>query len=156
MPWVAPVLAAALALCGPGLVREASAHPRHDLGRDEQKGGHTLSRHVGRTDNQLRNRLRREPRLAVASTYMDRTTAEEVVAVALAAGSAQLRKWSRRSGSRTNLVLDYHGDLERPIGRSLRRGDRYPVACADAVVVLKWDPTAGQFYVLSSYPEARP
>lgn len=156
MPRVATVLAIALALSGPGLVREGSAHPRHDLGHDEQKGGHTLSRHVGRTDNQLRDRLRREPRLAVASTYTDRTTAEEVIAVALAAGSARLRKWSRRSGRRPNLVLDYHGDPEHPIGRSLRRGERDIAPCTDAVVVLKWDPTAGQFYVLTSYPEARP
>lgn len=156
MPWLVPVLAIALALPGPGLVRKASAQPRRDLGRDEQKGGHTLSKHVGRTDGQLRERLRREPRIAAASTYTDRTTAEQVVGVALAAGSARLRKWSRRAGRRPNLVLDYHGDLDHPIGRSLRRGERSPVACADAVVVLKWDPTAGQFYVLTSYPEARP
>jgi hypothetical protein len=156
MPWVATVLAIALALPGSGFVRQASAHPRRDLGRDEQKGGHTLSQHVGRTDDQLRERLRREPRIAAASTYTDRSTAEEVIAVALAAGSARLRKWSRRSGRRPNLVLDYHGDIEHPIGRSLKRGDRHSVPCTDAVVVLKWDPTAGQFYVLTSYPEARP
>ena len=31
---------------------------RYDLVRDEERGGHTLKKHVGRTDEQLEERLR--------------------------------------------------------------------------------------------------
>src|SRR5689334_2318109 len=50
----------------------------HDLSADEAMGGHTLQRHVGRTDAELRARLDREPQISSASTYTDRATAEEV------------------------------------------------------------------------------
>jgi hypothetical protein len=46
--------------------------PRRDLSVDEDMGGHTLARHVGKTDAELRERLRREPNISTASTYTDR------------------------------------------------------------------------------------
>jgi hypothetical protein len=78
-------LLAAFALSGCGLapqepVRAAATPPAVDLAASELMGGHTLARHVGRTDGQLRERLRREPNIAAASTYSDRATAERVVA----------------------------------------------------------------------------
>ena len=39
-----------------------------DLVADEAKGGHTLARHVERTDAQLRERLERERNISAAST----------------------------------------------------------------------------------------
>src|SRR5437660_1123632 len=57
--------------------------PTRDLSIDEAKGGHTLARHVGRTDAELRDRLRRE-QISSASTYTDRAAAEHAVGAALA------------------------------------------------------------------------
>ena len=50
-----------------------------DLAADESMGGHTLARHVGKTDSQLSDRLRREPQISAASTYTDREMAERTV-----------------------------------------------------------------------------
>jgi hypothetical protein len=36
----------------------------------------------------------------------------------------------------------------------LRRGDVSPVPARSALVVLRWDANAGDYYVLTSYPEA--
>jgi hypothetical protein len=131
----------------------ASAEPAlRDLARDETRGGHTLSRHVGRTEDQLRARLAREPGIAAASSFSDRATAERVVGAALAASRGQLDAWMRRRGARPNLVLEYRG--RDVVGRSLRRGQRLPVVCYDSVVVLKWDAGVRDFYVLTSYPQA--
>ena len=128
---------------------------RYDLGRDEARGGHTLARHIGRSDAELKERLRREPNISAASTYPDRATAERVVASALARSRARVDQWLARKGSRPNLVLDYHGSSgDEPIGRSLPRRSPQPVPCSDAVVVLRWDGQRG-FVVLTSYPEAR-
>ena len=125
---------------------------RYDLERDERRGGHTLERHVGQSDADLRQRLRREPRISAASTYTDRDTAERVVAGALVQHRARIDQWLARQGPRPNLALDYHGARGEPIGRSLTRRGGQAVVCTDAVVVLRWDGRFG-FYVVTSYPE---
>jgi len=132
-----------------------AALARRDLSQDEARGGHTLARHVARSDEELRARLAREPGIAAASSYTDRRTAEHVVGATLAQAQARIDTWSRRSGRRPNLALDYTGQPSAPIGKSIRRGDRNPRQCADAVVVLRWDEHRGDYYVLTSYPECR-
>lgn len=127
--------------------------PRRDLAADEARGGHTLKRHVGRSDGDLRERLARERGISAASTYTDRQTAEEVVGMTLSEAGDRLSRWVARDGRRPNLALDHGGG--RVIGRSLRRGARAVEPCTGAVVVLRWDERAGSFYVLTSYPEAR-
>jgi hypothetical protein len=129
----------------------SAALRRHDLRADEARGGHTLERHVGRTDEQLLERLRREPNISAASTYDDQTTAEEVVARAFDQSSAAFDRWSARRGRRPNLVLERREP--RPIGRSIRRGQRTSSPCDRALVVLRWDERADSSFVLTSYPD---
>jgi hypothetical protein len=123
----------------------------HDLSIDERMGGHTLARHVGRTDDELRERLRREPDISSASTYIDRANAEATVAAALSSAPQSFDAWRRRTGRRPNLVLRF--DARHIIGRSLRRGRHETVPCEYALVVVRWDDRRQQFYVLTSYPE---
>jgi hypothetical protein len=125
-----------------------------DLSADERSGGHTLSRHVGRSDGDLRARLLREPRIAAASTYSDRETAERVVGETLDDSRSRLDAWLTRRGERPNLVLDYRGDRSQPIGRSLGRREGEVRPAYDAIVVLRWDG-GSSFFVLTSYPEVR-
>jgi hypothetical protein len=129
--------------------------PRRDLSLDEARGGHTLERHVGRTDEQLRQRLRSQPNISAASTYPDRETAELVVGTILQAESSRIRSWTRRSGSRPNLALRTRTPRGPPTGRVLERGQKTPVEAHHAVVVLRWDVAANSYYVLTSYPETR-
>jgi CDI toxin RNase A-like protein len=126
--------------------------PTHDLSVDEAAGGHTLRRHVGRTDDELKQRLQKEPHLAAASTYTDRATAEQVVGSVLQGQRERIAHWLERSGHHPNLVLDYDGDAAHPIGRTLRRGATQPEPCSRAVVVLRW-AGGDEYYVLTTYPE---
>jgi Bacterial CdiA-CT RNAse A domain len=125
---------------------------RYDLSADERRGGHTLARHVGRGDEQLRERLASEGNIAAASSWSDQAIAEETVAAALRAEHSRLESWRRRGERRPNLAL--HFDAGRVIGRSLRRGSAEPVNCTNAVVVIRADGPEG-FYVLTSYPEGQ-
>jgi hypothetical protein len=125
---------------------------RYDLAKDEARGGHTLSKHVGRTDDELRERLLRERNITAASTWTDRATAGSVIAEALRAERGRLERWMRRGYPRANLALHY--DAGRPIGRSLRRGEDQVVNATEAVIVLRADGL-DSFYVLTAYPEAR-
>lgn len=129
----------------------STATERYDLARDEERGGHTLKKHVGRTDEELRERLRRE-RISAASTWTDRETAEVTVAEALRAEQRRIDSWKRRGDPRANLALHY--DAGRPIGRSVQRGQEQTVDCTSAVIVLRADGP-DSFYVLTTYPEAR-
>jgi hypothetical protein len=134
---------------------ESAAIPsaqRYDLERDERRGGHTLDRHVGRTDAELQERLARERNISAASTWTDRASAEEVVAEALRVERRRIENWMRRGERRANLALHY--DAGRVIGRSLRRGDNQVVPCSSAVIVLRASGP-DDFYVLTTYPEAR-
>jgi hypothetical protein len=152
--------------CGAETQRETSPREEHqqspagsrgtakyyDLLRDEERGGHTLARHVARTDDELRERLARERNISAASTWTDRETAETVVAEALAAERGRVENWMRRGFPRANLALHYNAG--RTIGQSLRRGDSQAVECSRAVIVLRADGPES-FYVLTTYPEAR-
>ena len=127
-----------------------AAQGRYDLAADEKKGGHTLARHVGKTDDELRARLKAEPDISAASTYTDRAAAEETVAAGMSENAAKVAAWRARDGDRPNLVLDV--DVPRAIGRSMRRGQAAREADS-AVIVLKWDGKGG--FVLTSYPQER-
>src|SRR5687767_5324142 len=85
-PAPAPDSGAPATPAGPAETREA----RRDLAQDESRGGHTLARHVGKSDEDLRERLARERGISAASTYGDRATAETVVARTLAQQSQRV------------------------------------------------------------------
>jgi toxin YxiD len=126
-----------------------SVQSGYDLESDEKLGGHTLRRHVGRTDEQLRTRLRQESDISAASTFTDRDTAARVVSEALRRNHSRLTDWKRGAGDKPNLSLRYQdSDV---IGRSLSRRAEVPVDCRDANVVLMWK--ANRPVVLTAYPE---
>ena len=124
---------------------------RYDLGRDEERGGHTLDRHVARTDEQLQERLQRE-HISSASSWTDRETAEATVGEALQSQRDRIENWTQRGYPRANLALHYNAG--RMVGRSLRRGEAQTVPCTNAVIVLRADGPS-TFYVLTTYPEDR-
>jgi toxin YxiD len=126
--------------------------PGRDLSLDEAAGGHILRKHVGQTDEQLRERLERERRITGASTYTDRAAAERAVGAAIAQSQGRIQRWLYSSGGHPNLVLDY--DSEDPIGRTINRGENQSRPCAHALVVLKYTGP-NDYYVLTSYPECR-
>ena len=167
MPAAAALACLALSACGqpaaapPTTGTAAVAQPpaapvvhTHDLSIDESMGGHTLAKHVGRTDAELRTRLRQERDISSASSYSDRATAERVVDQALKSGGRKLDAWRARGGRRPNLVLSYTDRSGDPIGRSISRGQSTVVSCARALVVLAWDDRREREFVLTSYPEA--
>ena len=122
-----------------------------DLAADEARGGHTLARHVAKTDAELRARLKSEPDISAASTYFDAETAGRVVARVLSEKRSEIEEWEDRDGSRPNLALRLA--LREPIGRSIKQGQSNAKDVDSAVVVLRWSGTS--WYVLTSYPEDR-
>ena len=132
---------------------ESANAPKRDLEQDEKHHGHTLQRHVGRSDEQLLERLQQETDISSASTYTDKNTAERIVGMALEKNKSKIDAWIHQGSNRPNLAFDFFGDGKTPIGRSIRRGKSSSQPCYGAKVVLKAD--GDSFHVLTSYPEAR-
>jgi len=157
---LALVLAGVLTACTrPPASENAPAAPfsmgaRRDLSEDEAAGGHTLRKHVGRTDAELHERLERERDISAASTWNDRASAEAAVGAAISDQSGRISRWMARENGHPNLVLDYDGDSSHPFGRTLRRGEDRAQPCSHALIVLKWDG-ANAYHVLTAYPECR-
>ncbi|MBZ5667691.1 MAG: hypothetical protein LAO30_24225 [Acidobacteriia bacterium] len=165
---VAPILCALIACQQPAATNGISSAPAssitarfethanqalaRDLSRDEAAGGHILRKHVGQTEEQLRQRLERERNITGASTYTDRSTAEHAVGAAIAQSQEQIQSWLSQPGRHPNLVLDYDSDV--PIGRTMNRGEHQSRVCEHAVVVLRYTGP-NRYYVLTSYPECR-
>ena len=117
-------------------------------------GGHTLARHVGKTDAELAARLRREPRdLERVDLYRSphrRAQRGRRTGV----WRRQVRRMAASQLADGPISLLYYADRGTPLGRSLSRGQQASVSCYRAIVVLRWDERLNRFYVLTSYPEA--
>jgi len=155
-----PIVSAPEETAGPREGRAGSPNPAADerssdtwdvdLARDERRGGHTIARHVGRTDAQLQARIRRES-ISAASTYVELPTAERIIARALDENSQRVRTWLARRSTKPNLAIRFRARDRLPTGRVLRRGERESKEAFGAVVVLRWRDEG--WYVLTSYPE---
>ena len=120
-----------------------------DLSADEAAGGHTLARHVGRSDAELAERLALESSLAAASSFEDRATAERTVGAALAAERDRVDAWLRRERGETLAISSRGGTA--PVGRLLERGATTSEPVTGARVVLR--RRGAGYFVLTAYPE---
>ena len=126
----------------------------------ELAGGHSIDRHVGLSVEQLRQRMKRYRNLYVASTFVDRSSAERLVAQTLDAKSAEIAVWLadrekniRLSASARDLpALKLTQDMGEQIGISLRRGAAVPTASSVVRVVLVYDESPLGFHVETAFP----
>lgn len=110
----------------------AQSLPGGSLEAHEGKPGHTLARHVGRTPEQLRERLRAEQKREV-STFSDLATAERAVARALFEKRREVNAWLAE-GAQGDTSITWRG--QDPVGSVLRDDARAPVPGRTTHVVL--------------------
>lgn len=127
---------------------------RHEAAEGSRFGGHTIARHVGRTEAQLRARLaatataRRPP--AMVSTFDDLATAERAISRALQVHKQRIFAWAKAAG-RDNLVIDL--DVGRAVGSGLRRTTGGLERLSKVKVVLRKESYNGMpHFILTSYP----
>lgn len=114
----------------------------------EGLGGHTVARHVGKTDADLIARLSSSSTISGASTFSSQAVAESVISSTIGSNRATLNAWLR-SGSTRNLVLEYIGTSA--IGRGIMRGQSAVTDLMNARVILKTTGN-GRYYILTSFP----
>jgi hypothetical protein len=89
------------------------------VGRDDDRwGGHTIERHVGKSDQDLRARLANDPRIATASAWDSPEIAEQVIEATLRQHAAELARWLAQAAPGSRRTFDHRGD--RRVGRAIR------------------------------------
>lgn len=122
--------------------------PGGGLVAHEQAGGHTLAKHVGKTEAELQARLAQEPRSRV-STFTDYSTAEAIIAEAIADSQTTILAWLSTNPSQT-LTISY--TAKRTAGFYLVRGTTTLVPSSHILVVLKPNPSLVLgYYILTAY-----
>ena len=109
-----------LALFAASGMASASALPAPlDLRAEEAAGGHTIQRHVEKSEAALRERLAREASIPVASSFKDLATAEREIASALHHRSAAIDVWAQASGG--SPVHAFTHNANRVVGHGVVR-----------------------------------
>jgi hypothetical protein len=121
------------------------------LESQESAGGHTISRHVGKADEWLADRLAEQRKIPAASSFTDLENARLGIRAALAAHRARINNWATNARQNKKRAWDYDGQYF--IGRVLERGVGPDGAekSTDLKVVLLADG-AGGCTLLTAYP----
>ncbi len=124
--------------------------PSVTLAQSEALGGHTLARHVGRTELQLRERLAREPRIPAAGTFPSRNVAEAVVAEALDRDAGAIARWLPDAMPGATRGFNYTAG--RPIGQGVIRATDSLVDMSRIRLVLRRTNGPAPYVILTAYP----
>ncbi|MEC1179502.1 hypothetical protein P9B03_13470 [Metasolibacillus meyeri] len=122
------------------------------LSAHELKGGHLIERHVGKTDEELLERLKSNSKISGFSTFKDIATVEQVANTVLndPKNIKKIEKWLSNPDSKPTLLLKYTIDGEI-IGRSVSKGSEVVEDVTKARIVLKKDKEGS--FILTGYPE---
>jgi len=138
--------------------RKGSRPPKvrqFDPAVEETLGGHTIEKHVGKTNKGLRDRLKNEEKIPAASTYESFTEAETYMNKVAKARKPEIEKWLKSGKDKTKeFTFEFPGEK---IGRRLTQAEREkgtePHPSNKATIVIKRDPSAPDGYiVITSFP----
>lgn len=121
------------------------------LAAEEAAGGHTILKHVGQTEAQLRARLLAEKRIPAATTFASLREAEHAVADALRANKDAIQEWARTSRVGDKKIVQF--DAGRVIGAGVVRATNRMHSMTGVIVVLRKEISQNRVYfVFTAYP----
>ncbi|MCY7385965.1 MAG: hypothetical protein LH628_26050 [Microcoleus sp. CAN_BIN18] len=124
--------------------------PGGGLDFHEAAGGHTLERHVGKTESQLAQRLASETRISAASSFTYRSVAEAAIAEAMNRNQSAIDSWVKSRANR--YTIDY--DANRIIGITLRRRASKATQTSRLRIVLQRSTKLPPgYFILTAYPQ---
>ena len=113
--------------------------------------GHTLLKHVGKTQQELLDRFKTEPHLQWSSSFTDRATAEAATARRLDDHRKAISRWLAGTDEALDPQSQDFGSRDWQIG-----GQRMGLSSQhrDTVVVLRKENTMLGYYIRTAFPEA--
>ena len=119
---------------------------------EEAAGGHTIARHVGRTEAQLRARLATQRRIPAATTFRSLKDAELYVAEALRANKSVIKEWAKNANIGQTKGFTYNAG--RNIGEGVVRSTGQFQQMTNMVVVVRKVVEQNRVYfILTAYPK---
>ncbi|NWA69846.1 RNase A-like domain-containing protein [Pseudomonas reactans] len=109
--------------------------PGGGLAAHEKAGGHLIEKHIGRSDEQLLDRLRQEPHIPAASTFHDRASAEREVSTVLDQNKAKIDKFLKS----TNNQIVINQKTKYPVGTSFKRHSTTAVSGKEIYLIIRRD-----------------
>ncbi|MFM9265289.1 RNase A-like domain-containing protein [Tychonema sp. BBK16] len=124
--------------------------PGGGLDFHEAAGGHTLEKHVGKTEAQLAQRLADEKRISGASSFTYRSVAESAIAEAMNEKKSAIDSWVKKESNRYTIKYDTH----KVIGITLRRGTSKATSASRVKIILQRSiKLSPGYFILTAYPE---
>jgi len=123
--------------------------PGGGLQAHEAAGGHTIERHVGKTEAELKQRLAEETRIAAASSFTNLTVAEAAIGEAINRNEREISSWLRSRENR--YTIDYSANTT--VGITLRRRASKASATSRLRIVLQRSAKLPPgYFILTAYP----
>ncbi|ARJ43159.1 hypothetical protein B1H58_14720 [Pantoea alhagi] len=116
-------------------------------------GGHTLKKHIAKTDEELLARLAQSTGLDAATSFESVQQAEKVITAALRANRFKIIRWANSvRGEQEALVITWNAGTK--VGYGFRRGSKikWPVNHVRVVLVCK-EYLGKPYFILTAYPE---
>lgn len=130
---------------------ESGEVPGGGLEAHEKAGSHLIERHVGKSEQDLLDRLNRE-NISASSSFRDLPAAEHFIAATIAENQSQVDAWLAGQGGK-RLVLDERFDAST--GISVKRGDTQAQDVFSVKLVLERSDALGIGYrIVTGYPTA--
>jgi len=95
---------------------------RKTVDLDEMLGGHTLEKHVGKSDDWLRNRLLNDAGAEAASTFRNKEVADRTIAKFVKENKSEIEAWLKDSSENQ---FQRNVEMNEIIGNVLKRGKGY-------------------------------
>ncbi|AKH64033.1 MULTISPECIES: RNase A-like domain-containing protein [Photorhabdus] len=138
-----------------GAVRVASVRVgrikliEHESETGLKPGGHTLAKHVGLSEQELRERL---PSISRASTFYNQDVAEKVISKAIKDNQIRITTLVKNLPKEKNFTIDYISNTS--IGFGITKGSQNVEKLYKVRVVFSISEYNGQpYYILTAYPK---
>lgn len=128
----------------PGVRTISRVVPGGGLAAHEAAGGHTLEKHVGKSEEFLVDRLARVGGPTAASTFHDREIAEESISAVLDASAGEIRQWLKDGGRQ----LTVHGRTNGAVGSVVSDPKVGLRPCNGIKLILRRNPTLTNGYFI--------
>ena len=124
----------------------------HEAAAGSRLGGHTLLKHIGKTEAELRARLLAQPGIPAASTFKSLEIAERTLYQAIRANRVGIEAWARTAAPGARQAFLH--TAASPVGQGVVRTSNSLVQMSKVRFVLKMEQYKGKlYYILTAFPE---
>jgi hypothetical protein len=131
---------------------QAATGTRRDIQMQDAAGGHTIERHVGKSETWLRNRLEKDPKMEdenFCSSFRNEAIANRVQGRFVKQNRTMLERWLKNNESH---ILKTEVVMREPVGIVVERGKSGASETRTSRVVVIRDSSAQGWHILTSFP----